>query len=90
MFGNTTRARRRVVATIPVLALAAAGLATVGAMPANASPSHVSAPVIGDEEYYMNYVAPRAEEAFGTDQEVVAGSISDGASARSIVAEGIR
>ena len=71
MFGNTTRARRRVVATIPVLALAAAGLATMGATSASAAPSHVSAPVISDDEYYMNYVAPRAEGAFGTDDELV-------------------
>lgn len=72
MIGMTTRARRRVVATIPVLALAAAGLATMGATTASAAPSHVAAPVIGDDEYYMNYVSPRAEEAFGTDEEVVA------------------
>ena len=71
MIGMTTRARRRVVATIPVLALAAAGLATMGATTASAAPSHVAAPVIGDDEYYMNYVAPRAEEAFGTDEEAV-------------------
>lgn len=67
MSGSTTRARRRVVATTSVLALAAAGLATFGAVPANASPSSVSAPVIGDDEYYMNYVAPRAENAFDTE-----------------------
>ena len=72
MFGMTTRARRRVVATIPVLALAAAGLATMGATTASTAPSHVAAPVIGDDEYYMNYVSPRAEEAFGTDEEVAA------------------
>jgi immune inhibitor A len=72
MIGMTTRARRRVVATIPVLALAAAGLATMGATTASTAPSHVAAPVIGDDEYYMNYVSPRAEEAFGTDEEVVA------------------
>jgi immune inhibitor A len=71
MFGNTTRARRRVVATIPVLALAAAGLATMSVTTASAAPSHVSSPVIGDDEYYMNYVSPRAEEAFGTDEEAV-------------------
>ena len=82
MLGSTTRARRRVVATIPVLALAAAGLATLGTSTANAAPSHISAPVIGDDEYYMNYVAPRAEEAFGVDQEAVAGSIKGGASAQ--------
>ena len=87
MSGIPTRARRRVVATIPVLALAAAGLATMGATGATAAPSHVSAPVISDDEYYMNYVAPRAEEAFGTDDEVVAGSISGGASAPVVDAE---
>lgn len=69
--GKATRARRRVVATTSVLALAAAGLATFGAVPANATPSHVSAPVIGDDEYYMNYVAPRAESTIGEDDEVV-------------------
>jgi immune inhibitor A len=72
MSGNSTRARRRVVATTSVLALAAAGLATFGAVPANATPSHISAPVIGDDEYYMNYVAPRAEaELTGDDEAVV-------------------
>ena len=73
MSGNTSRARRRVVAMIPVLAFAAAGLATMGATPGTAAPSHVSAPVIGDDEYYMNYVAPRADDAFGTDEQVTAG-----------------
>ena len=73
MIGMTTRARRRVVATIPVLAFAAAGLATMGATTGSTAPSHVSAPVIGDDEYYMNYVAPRAEDAFGSDEEVTAG-----------------
>ncbi|WP_430646901.1 immune inhibitor A domain-containing protein [Agromyces sp. GXS1127] len=64
MSGKTSRARRRVVATIPVLALAAAGLATVGTSTATAAP----APVIGADEYYMNYAAPRAEAAFETDE----------------------
>ncbi|MRX43884.1 M6 family metalloprotease domain-containing protein [Agromyces sp. Q22] len=64
MQGKTSRARRRVVATIPVLALAAAGLATVGTSTATAAP----APVIGADEYYMNYAAPRAEAAFQTDE----------------------
>jgi len=71
MSGNSTRARRRVVATTSVLALAAAGLATFGAVPANATPSQPSAPVIGADEYYMNYVAPRFESELGTDDEAV-------------------
>ncbi|WP_353815152.1 immune inhibitor A domain-containing protein [Agromyces sp. SYSU T00266] len=66
MSGKTSRARRRAVATIPVLALAAAGLATVGTSTATAAP----APVIGADEYYMNYAAPRAEAAFTTDEAV--------------------
>ena len=73
MSGNTSRARRRVVAMIPVLAFAAAGLATMGATPGTTAPAHVSAPVIGDDEYYMNYVAPRADDAFGSDEQVTAG-----------------
>lgn len=73
MSGTTTRARRRVVAAIPVFALVAAGLATAGATGAAAVPSQVTEPVISDSEYYMNYVSPRAEEAFGTDETVPAG-----------------
>lgn len=73
MSGTTTRARRRVVAAIPVFALVAAGLATAGATGAAAAPGDVTAPVISDSEYYMNYVSPRAEEAFGTDETVPTG-----------------
>ncbi|WP_448808125.1 immune inhibitor A domain-containing protein [Agromyces bauzanensis] len=73
MSGTTTRARRRAVAAIPVFALVAAGLATAGATGAAAAPDPITPPVISDSEYYMNYVSPRAEEAFGTDDAVVAG-----------------
>ncbi|WP_438853283.1 immune inhibitor A domain-containing protein [Agromyces sp. M3QZ16-3] len=76
MSGKTNRARRRVVATLPVLALAAAGLATVGTSTATAAP----APVIGADEYYMNYAAPRAEAAFETDEALDA--TVDGAGAK--------
>ncbi|GAA1058801.1 immune inhibitor A domain-containing protein [Agromyces bracchium] len=76
MSGKTSRARRRVVATLPVLALAAAGLATVGTSTATAAP----APVIGADEYYMNYAAPRAEAAFETDEALDA--TVDGAAAK--------
>ncbi|GAA1800776.1 immune inhibitor A domain-containing protein [Agromyces neolithicus] len=70
MSGFTPRARKRAVAAIPVFALAATGLVAFGASTAVAAESPVSPPVISDSEYYMNYVAPRAEEAFGTDEEV--------------------
>ena len=82
MSGFTPRARKRAVAAIPVLALAATGLVTFGASTAVAAGSPVSPPVISDSEYYMNYVAPRAEEAFGTDDEVgvdVSGKVVAGA-----------
>jgi immune inhibitor A len=71
MSGTTTRARRRVVAAIPVFALVAAGLATAGTTGAAAAPAPITQPVISDSEYYMNYVAPRAETAFGTDDQAV-------------------
>ncbi|MGR0318481.1 immune inhibitor A domain-containing protein [Agromyces sp. ZXT2-3] len=77
MSGKTNRARRRVVATLPVLALAAAGLATLGTSTATAAP----APVIGADEYYMNYAAPRAEAAFETDEALDA--TIDGSAAKS-------
>ena len=70
MSGFTPRARKRAVAAIPVFALAATGLVSFGASTAVAAESPVSPPVISDSEYYMNYVAPRAEAAFGTDEEV--------------------
>ena len=70
MSGFTPRARKRAVAAIPVFALAATGLVSFGASAAVAAESPVSPPVISDSEYYMNYVAPRAEAAFGTDEEV--------------------
>ncbi|BDZ54656.1 immune inhibitor A domain-containing protein [Agromyces marinus] len=77
MSGKTNRARRRAVAAIPVLALAAAGLATVGTTTASAAP----APVIGADEHYMNYAAPHAEAAFQTDES--AGVTIDGTARRS-------
>ncbi|QAY72497.1 M6 family metalloprotease domain-containing protein [Agromyces protaetiae] len=61
------RARKRAAATVPVVALIAAGLVTVNVAPASAAPDPVAAPVIGDDEYYMNYVEPRVEQAFVDD-----------------------
>ncbi|MEV1128492.1 immune inhibitor A domain-containing protein [Agromyces sp. NPDC049794] len=78
MSGTTTRARRRAVAVIPVFALVAAGLATAGASGAAVAAGPVTTPVISDSEYYMNYVSPRAEVAFGTDE--IVGSIASGRS----------
>ncbi|MDQ2661043.1 MAG: protease, partial [Actinomycetota bacterium] len=73
MSGMTARARRRVVASIPVFALMAAGLATVGATGAAAAPDPITPPVISDSEYYMNYVAPRVDNPTVGDEEVVSG-----------------
>ena len=70
MSGFNARARRRAVAVIPVLALAATGLVALGASTATAAESPVASAVISDSEYYMNYVAPRADNPFGTDEEV--------------------
>lgn len=79
MSGFTGRARKRAVAVIPIFALAATGLVSLGASGAVAAEAPVSPPVISDSEYYMNYVAPRADLAFDTDGEVLV----DGATARS-------
>ncbi|WP_417555107.1 immune inhibitor A domain-containing protein [Microbacterium sp.] len=63
-----TRARRRAAATTSAFALVAAGLVAAGLGPASAAPATADAPTapatIGAGEYYMNYVAPRAESAF--------------------------
>ncbi|WP_157009310.1 immune inhibitor A domain-containing protein [Agromyces laixinhei] len=74
MSGFTGRARMRAAAAIPVFALAATGLVTFGATGAVAAESPVSPPVISDSEYYMNYVEPRVEEAFGDDVQVETGA----------------
>ncbi|GAA1793169.1 immune inhibitor A domain-containing protein [Agromyces lapidis] len=69
MSGFTSRARKRAVAVVPVLALAATGMVSFGVSTAAAAESPVSPPVISDSEYYMNYVAPRAEAVVGADDE---------------------
>ncbi|MGB3733208.1 immune inhibitor A domain-containing protein [Microbacterium sp.] len=60
-----TRARRRAAATTSAFALVAAGLVALGTGPATAAPTTADAPTapatIGAGEYYMNYVAPRAD-----------------------------
>jgi immune inhibitor A len=73
MSGFTSRARKRAMAVVPVLALAATGLVALGASGAAAAESPVPNPVISDSEYYMNYVAPRADNPTGGDEEVVDG-----------------
>ena len=58
--------RRRAAAVVPALALAAAGLAAASASgTATAAPSGSGASTTTD--YYINYAAPRAEKAYGTD-----------------------
>jgi immune inhibitor A len=63
------RTLTRAIAAAPAVALLVTGLTAVSAGAATAQP-HSTPPVIGDSEYYMNYVEPRAEEAFGTDVKV--------------------
>ncbi|MEI5585139.1 immune inhibitor A domain-containing protein, partial [Agromyces sp. CCNWLW208] len=63
----------RAAAALPALALVASGLAATGAGGmATAAPQGAETSIDGSE-YYMNYVEPRAEEAFGTDVEAVKG-----------------
>ncbi|MFE5670268.1 immune inhibitor A domain-containing protein [Agromyces sp. NPDC056523] len=62
------------MAVIPALALVASGLAATGASGmATAAPQGTEVS-IDASEYYMNYAAPHAEAAFGTDETVSAGS----------------
>lgn len=67
MAGTTPRARRRAVAVIPALALVASGLAATGASAMATAAPQGAETSIDASEYYMNYAAPRAEAAFGTD-----------------------
>lgn len=70
MSGKNVRTRRRAIAAVPIVALVVAGLATTAAVgTATASPGFAP-PVISDSEYYMNYVEPRAEDAFTADVTV--------------------
>ena len=70
MSGISKRASRRALAVIPVVALVAATLAATGAVGAATASPQFEPPIISDSEYYMNYVEPRAEAAFGTDMTV--------------------
>ncbi|MEJ1089803.1 immune inhibitor A domain-containing protein [Microbacterium sp. Mu-80] len=68
MSEQSARTRRRVAATSSAFALVVAGF-TAGAIPASGAPSSDPPPQpaeIGSGEYYMNYVAPRAESSFDT------------------------
>lgn len=73
MAGTSSRARKRAAAALPALALVASGLAATGAGGIATAAPQGSETSIDASEYYMNYVEPRAEEAFGTDLEVVQG-----------------
>ncbi|MFK4762845.1 immune inhibitor A domain-containing protein [Microbacterium sp. ZW T5_45] len=73
MSQRTARTRRRVLATTTALALATTGLVTFGSGSASATPPDADAApapaVIGADEYYMNYVSPRAEGAFDSSDD---------------------
>ena len=80
MSQRTTRARRRALATTTALALVTTGFVTLGAGSATAAPPDADAPqapaTIGADEYYINYVSPRAEGAFeaSDDSAITSGS----------------
>ncbi len=66
MSHRTAPARRRAVAATSAFVIAAAGLTAFGGATATAAASPdteapQAAPQIGSDEYYMNYVAPRAD-----------------------------
>jgi len=75
MSQRTAPARRRALATTTALALVTTGFVALGSGAATAAPPNADAPqapaVIGDDEYYMNYVAPRAEGAFDSSDDSV-------------------
>ncbi|MGR2752442.1 immune inhibitor A domain-containing protein [Agromyces arachidis] len=73
MAGTSSRARKRAAAALPALALVASGLAATGAGGMATAAPQVGEVSIDASEYYMNYVEPRAEEAFGSDVEAVKG-----------------
>ncbi len=95
MSERSVRARRRVAATTSAFVLAAAGVATFGAVPAVAAPS-VSAPGVRPtaaattgvaSDHYINYVAPRADAILdGADDQPVA-DLSGNARARKGVSD---
>ncbi|RPF19635.1 immune inhibitor A domain-containing protein [Myceligenerans xiligouense] len=67
MAHHTTRLARCTVATLPVLALTVAGLATTqGAATAQPRP----APEIGSSEHYINYAEAAVQPDVGTDIEI--------------------
>ncbi|WP_395244796.1 immune inhibitor A domain-containing protein [Agromyces sp. MMS24-K17] len=70
MSGRKSRAGTRAIATVPIVALVAAGLVTSIAAPASAASAPAPSPVIGADEYYINYVEPQVEQAFADDVAV--------------------
>jgi immune inhibitor A len=66
------RSRVRAAAFVPTIALVAAGLATAGAGgAASAAPPDTSTEAkVKVSSSYINYAAPQAEKAFGTDAKV--------------------
>lgn len=73
MAGTSSRARKRAAAALPALALVASGLAATGAGGMATAAPQGAETSIDASEYYINYVEPRAEEAFGSDLKVVEG-----------------
>ena len=74
---TVARHRRRAVAVVPTIALAAAGLAATSVSgAATAAPAEAPTGVSASSGYYINYAAPQIERAYANDTAV--GSIAKG------------
>lgn len=68
------RSRRLAAAVVPTIAMVAAGVATAGASGTATAAGGAGSTATAGSDYYINYVSPRAEKAFGSDSEVAKGA----------------
>ena len=101
MSEKSARVRRRAAATTSVFVLAAAGVATFGAVPASAAPPSAAPPSAqaagtspatasgksGASDHYINYVAPRAEAFTDASDDQAVADLGGGASARKAISD---
>ena len=67
------RSRRVAAAVVPTIAMVVAGVATAGASGTATAAGSAGSAATSASDYYINYVSPRAEKAFGSDTEVTKG-----------------
>jgi immune inhibitor A len=67
------RSRRVAAAFVPTVAMVVAGVATAGASGTATAAESTGSSATAGSDYYINYVEPRAEKAFGSDTEVKKG-----------------